>query len=370
MNVVIISEADLKGGGYTSIMTRFGTELVNVGHKVVYVGIGYEGKEHNFPYTMLPVMRNNFYNQCAAVVHNLSLDDDYRPDVILIGLDIPMQLTMAQTLDKSIGKCIAIFPVEAPPVVSSWVTGLSSFKDLFVMTKFGQQALQDAFLESKFISIPIDAEAWRTPSLEERQMIRKALNLAEDDKVVLTVAENQERKNLWATMKIVSLVKQAGVNIKHLLVTTRYASFGYSIDDLMLELKLFGVTMPFDRGIPFAKLWALYAASDAMLITSKAEGLGMPVLEAMAVGIPVVAPEHTAFLEHLSDGRGYLFANEYMHRDVYGNEERYFADVNDGAKALQDCLANGVSVPVARAKEYVNSRCWSQVIEMFNAAVA
>jgi len=47
---------------------------------------------------------------------------------------------------------------------------------------------------------------------------------------------------------------------------------------------------------------ALYCASDAFLCPSKAEGFGLPVLEAMTCGTPVIASDATSLPEVVGDG--------------------------------------------------------------------
>jgi glycosyltransferase involved in cell wall biosynthesis len=368
VNVAILSEADLKGSGYTTIMTRFAGELVERGDRVVFLGIGYEGQQHSFSYPIVPIMRPTFYKQGFAAVHNLFLDEGYRPDVILVGLDIPMQITMSKYLKDYLPRYVGLFPVEAPPIGPTWAAGISGLKERLVMSKFGVKACEDAYLTAKFFPVPVDTQAWRPPSADERALIRTSLGFRTDEKVVLTVAENQERKNLFGTLRIIQEAHKGGVPIRHILVTKRYSNFGWSIDDLLMELGLMGVVLPFEKGIPFKKLWALYAAADAMLITSKAEGLGMPVLEAMSVGVPVVAPAHSAFVEHLDCGRGYLFGCEYVDRGVFGNEYRYFASVDEGADVLTDCLQRNSEEVILKAHEYIDARKWEAAVEVFHEA--
>ncbi|MFN0132394.1 MAG: glycosyltransferase family 4 protein [Phycisphaerales bacterium] len=64
---------------------------------------------------------------------------------------------------------------------------------------------------------------------------------------------------------------------------------------------------------------ALYAACDAWLFPSRMEGFGLPILEAMASGTPVIAMPAGAAPELLADGGGWLVAPEdssAMARDI------------------------------------------------------
>jgi glycosyltransferase involved in cell wall biosynthesis len=58
--------------------------------------------------------------------------------------------------------------------------------------------------------------------------------------------------------------------------------------------------------LPLSRLVALYGACDALVHPTKAEGWGLPILEALACGIPVIATNYSAHTEFLNDGNGYL----------------------------------------------------------------
>jgi len=55
-----------------------------------------------------------------------------------------------------------------------------------------------------------------------------------------------------------------------------------------------------------AELAGWYAAADALAYPSTAEGFGLVPIEAMALGVPVVASDLPVFREHLTDGRDAL----------------------------------------------------------------
>lgn len=73
-----------------------------------------------------------------------------------------------------------------------------------------------------------------------------------------------------------------------------------------------------------AVLRRLYAGAGALLFPSRAEGFGFPVLEAMAVGTPVIASDIPALVE-IADGAAALFAPD----DVAGMAEATFAVLCD-----------------------------------------
>ena len=101
--------------------------------------------------------------------------------------------------------------------------------------------------------------------------------------------------------------------------------------------------------------------------------LGMPVMEAMSVGVPVVGSSVGAITEHLSDNRGYLISSEYEFIDPYGNAVRYFMNKPDAAHALT-LIARGHGKPkpetrVKKARAYIETRTWEKPVIQLDEAV-
>jgi glycosyltransferase involved in cell wall biosynthesis len=358
MKIGLVSDFDLMGSGYLHIASNLGTELTRRGHDVTALGVGYRGDEHHFPYRIVPLPRQSFTQGVKVMLANLVREQ--LCDAVIVVLDIPMIIKTLGTQPTVDLPFYGVFPVEAPPLTSNWSTALYQLAGCFVISEFGTQECLKKGLEASHVAIPVDTKSWRPPSTEERAAIRKALGVAEGQRIVLTVAENQERKNLSASLEIIARTK----DVSYFMVTRRDSGVGWYLDDYINELGLQRRVSIVEKGIPFKELWSLYAAADAFLITSKAEGLGMPVLEAMSMGVPVVAPDHTAFHEHLSDGRGYLIPCEYENREPFGNGWRYYVDVDAGAFVLESALSNKDESVRSKAFAYVEERTWEQVGEV------
>jgi glycosyltransferase involved in cell wall biosynthesis len=194
--------------------------------------------------------------------------------------------------------------------------------------------------------------------------------------MVLTVADNQERKNLSKAMEIISRLsidiedylpngfvgkKTVKRNVAWYLVSRLQSPVGWELQDLAMRYGIMDRVSMFNRGMPDDKLWALYAAADAFLLTSKAEGLAIPVMEAMACRVPVVATNCTAMAEHLSDNRGWLIPAEYEYCDPFGNESRYFVDAQAGAgilSSIMDAKPAQLTPRLDAALAYLKNRDW------------
>ena len=64
--------------------------------------------------------------------------------------------------------------------------------------------------------------------------------------------------------------------------------------------------------LPLRGLIALYAACDALVLPTKAEGWGLPIIEALACGIPAIATNYSGHTMFLNDENGYLVDVERM----------------------------------------------------------
>jgi glycosyltransferase involved in cell wall biosynthesis len=303
---------------------------------------------------------------------------DYKAPIeaIFVGLDIPLQRALLQAMELP-GPIpyIGLFPLEAPPLCQPWAIEMLRMDARLIMSEFGVTEFKRAGVEAEFLPLGVD-DIWRPPGPDERVMIRQGLGIDEDTFMVLTVADNQERKNLSKAAEIISRLsidienhlpngfagqKTEKRKVAWYLVSRLQSPVGWELQDLAMRWGIMDRVSMFNRGMPDDKLWALYAAADAFLLTSKAEGLAIPVMEAMACRLPVVATNCTAMAEHLSDNRGWLIPTEYEYCDPFGNESRYFVDVQAGAAILasiMDAQPAQLAPRVNAAQSYIESRDW------------
>jgi glycosyltransferase involved in cell wall biosynthesis len=149
---------------------------------------------------------------------------------------------------------------------------------------------------------------------------RRRLGLPLDRPIILNVGSEEPRKN------IPTLIKAFGILVKDVpnAVLIRVGSPTNTIEKLIhgqgLEGKIIYLK-PNDEDLSL-----LYTASDVFVFPSYYEGLGLPLLEAMASGCPVVAGNRSAIPEAVGDGGILLdpfdvdgFA--YWMREVLSNED-------------------------------------------------
>ncbi len=101
--------------------------------------------------------------------------------------------------------------------------------------------------------------------------------------------------------------------------------------------------------VPSEQLPALYQHATAFVFPSTEEGFGLPVLEAMAAGTPVIHSNHPALLE-ASGGNGLPFETN---------------NSNALAEAMRSCLDNpsAMKETIARARIHAQNHPWSRWAE-------
>jgi glycosyltransferase involved in cell wall biosynthesis len=371
--IVVVSDFSAGGSGYQRIMTQLCTRLsLDYNMHILALGLDYRGEEHKYPFAIVP---SNPLSNVPEMIKQLK---SYNAPIeaIFVGLDIPLQRGLLEALEMP-GPIpyIGLFPLEAPPLCQPWAIQLLRMDARLVMSQFAKDELDRAGVASEFIPLGVD-DIWRPAHAEEKMLFRQGLGIDEDTFVILTVADNQERKNLSKAAEMVSRLsidiesympngfvgkKTEKRKVAWYLVSRLESPVGWELQDLAMRWGIMDRVSFFNRGMPDDKLWALYAAADCFLLTSKAEGLAIPVMEAMACRLPVVGTDCAAIKEHLSGMRGWVIPPEYKYTDPFGNEDRYFVSAEAGAQILASIMdSNDVqkNIRLDAAQAYIQERTW------------
>lgn len=91
---------------------------------------------------------------------------------------------------------------------------------------------------------------------------------------------------------------------------TRTASIRERIDSFVRHLGYDPSSVPpiilLEDFIPEREMPALYAAADALVLPTRGEGWGIPFMEAMAMGLPVIGTRWSGHLDFMNDANSYL----------------------------------------------------------------
>ncbi len=116
--------------------------------------------------------------------------------------------------------------------------------------------------------------------INDKEKIRNELRLPLHKKLILSVSSNDPRKNLNAVLQTKKLLGEE----YELVRVGKSLGEGYSFDKVNEDI-----------------LNKIYNACDVLLFPSLAEGFGYPIVEAMTVGLPVVASNIEVFKEIAGD---------------------------------------------------------------------
>lgn len=358
--VLVLTEVVKEGSGYTHLMLPILEGLSKMDYDIRVVGLGYTGWEYDYGFSISGAQTVQDGMVCVSNIISL-----WKPDVLVVGMDIPHHIKLLEHLRsaKKVVPYVAITPLENPPLTRTWAAALMQTDYTFFISELGADAAKQAGLSKVgHLQVAADTINFYPATPEEKEALRKDLGF--DCFTILSVADNQERKNLWATLKIVQKLKEKGHRVKLVLVTREKSQVGHNLRDLCSDYNINKEVLILERGIPQEELHKLYAASDLYLATSKAEGLCIPVMEAMACGLQVVATNTGALTELLQNSRGDLIEPAYIFTDVWGNSLRAMIDIDAAVKRIEDKMINGDSSKVAL--EYVKERTIDIPVEQLN----
>jgi len=134
-----------------------------------------------------------------------------------------------------------------------------------------------------------DASFKTVCTTEEKQSIRKKYNLPTE--FILNVGTIEERKNLWLLINALSFESDV-----KLVVIGRQTPY---VDEIKKHLSKYQANnqVIFINNVDFADLPAIYQSARLFVYPSRYEGFGIPVLEAITSGTPVIAAKGSCLEE-------------------------------------------------------------------------
>jgi len=173
---------------------------------------------------------------------------------------------------------------------------------------------------------------------------------------VLYVGLLEKKKNTPLLINAFALVKEGRPDMKHKLALIGDASFGYDevnymVDEFGLESEVIMTGWVEESDLP-----CIFTGATAFVFPSKYEGFGIPVIQAMACGVPVVISDIPVL------------------REVAGEAALYFDpnDKNDMARAITEIIGNSdlrerlVELGRKRVKEFSWEKCAEETLSEIN----
>lgn len=234
--------------------------------------------------------------------------EQFQPEILITTGNLSMLSAVPEALGNWKGWWIGYFPVEGSPIPSRWLPLLESMARVVTFTRYGQAALYQLGLKKPVACIPLGVDADLFRPLPDRRKVRAEWGLA-DRFVVGCVARNQPRKQFPILLRAFARFAQDCAEA-FLYLHTDPDDQGWDLIELSRHYGVadrlgFTAGLAYVLGVSTSELNEIYNLFDVFVLPSMAEGFGLPILEAMAAGVPVVTTDYAAGAE-LARGRGRL----------------------------------------------------------------
>lgn len=278
-----------------------------------------------------------------------------QPDVCFVLNDIWIAMDYAKKIKeyrKSVKnaktKFVLYTPIDAENIKLDFIEGVKEFDEVVTYTEFGRHQLITGGMDKFIHVVPHGVDLNKFTRLDKKETKRR-MKMGEDDFVVLNVSRNQPRKRLdmffyifseW--VKRYSLPKNVRVYYHGAL-----QDFGIDIiqwaDYLGIKNRL-AISRPDltpSNGLTDEQMNMVYNSADVFFTTTAAEGWGLPIAEAMSVGVPCVLPAHSALTEWPEGNSVLVDCYPFPHLTDRGlNTIHHLIDVDKAVQSLQYLYAN------------------------------
>lgn len=317
--------------GYGRMGKEISRALHHAGHEIIYIGWGYRGEEHHFPFQVIPC--DTIPEEYGRYIVPEIIRKE-RPDILLSLGDPWMTEFLAYTEEMKYVYHVAYFPIDGYPIPSEWIPWIKKADYPVVFSKFAQQLVHEVTGQSpRLIYHGVDLGAFSP--MENREELREKLGLS-GKFVVGTVARNQPRKNLPALVKAFSEFSNKKEDTV-LYMHTQSKDAGWDMESLV---KRFNVSdrafttaqLNSIRGLPDGELCKVYNVFNIFVLPTMAEGFGLPIIESQACGTPVLVTDFSACSELVPDRSSLLKVKDTL---IMGrNIEQAIVDTDDIKRKL------------------------------------
>lgn len=240
---------------------------------------------------MLQRLRATLAQESRAVIHS----HGYKPDILLAALGVPRRLPCLATCHSWYSTTVKLKALES---LDKWA--VRRFDHVVAVSDEIYRDLRasgtpDAKLSriDNGISIPVI-------DTHEKNKIRAEWKLTPDEKLVVQIGRlAKSKRNALLLKAVTELPADISVRVVFVGEGEERAVLGAYARELKIDGRV--IFAGYRRNAP-----AIMAAADVLVITSNQEGLPIVILEAMAVGCPIIATAVGAIPQVLSEESAWI----------------------------------------------------------------
>ncbi len=185
---------------------------------------------------------------------------------------------------------------------SEWVRQANRMDEVWVPSEFNRQGFVDSGVKRPVRRIPLGVDPnYFHPGI-------RGVPNPNGEFVFLSNFEWGERKEPWLLLKAFNDVFTAGEPVRLVCkVINKDPEVHVRREIASLRLKESGgkISFVFNREFPYYQLGAFYRSADCFISAGRGEGWDMPLMEAMACGLPAIATDWGAHTEFVHEGIAY-----------------------------------------------------------------
>ena len=233
---------------------------------------------------------------------------------------------------------------------------------IIALSEFARRDIIDTYNvpEGKVTTIPLAPPAWLQPITSDKELQRVRQTYGIDGDYILAVGSIQPRKNLPHLIKAYSLLRHgpAAGKLPRLVIVGRNA---WLFEETLRSLQQSGVSesVVLTGYVPDSDLAALYSGALCFVYPSYFEGFGLPPLEAMKCGAPVIVGNRTSLPEVV--GNAALQVDPFDPSSIAAAIQAIISD----AALRAELRAKGM----ARAKQFDWNETARQTLAIYRKAV-
>lgn len=375
IKIAIVSDSAAIDTGFGRVAREIGTGLQLSGKfHVRQLGWFHNVNDRLVPFGITPTAREPALMHCDKY-GELSYDpfiEQYKPDIVLVIGDEWMVKHIASRPRNH--KLIGYVPIDSAPIKPEWLNTFRMMDLLVVYGGFAEQVIKahPQAANLPMVSIPhgVDRQTFHPLSANEKRQARSLISPDLDRFIVGCVARNNTRKQLprllkafrmfinpWSSCQKCGKVDHGnkkgacsnclstdlnfGMEKKDALLYIHAVSNDSAGHDLISLIHMLGLrgyvglpdNMRVGCGVPDTQLNHYYNAFDVFTLPTSGEGWGLPILEAMSVGCPVLVTEYSAHTEFVHGAGEFIRVAEWDTCEA-NNGERALVDIEDYAMKL------------------------------------
>lgn len=315
--------------GFGTVTREILTRLMRTDrYQIACLGWGYNGWPYDrqqIPFDIYPSYNPNLNRDIL-----LKALEEFQPNILITLGDIWMVDWVVDLPNQWKFKFLPYFPIDGEPLYPPWGNFIRAADVPVTCSKFAQRLVQETLpgVSPELIYHGVDTRVFRPLNKEEHQRPAALKNKF----IVGCVARNQPRKNLPTLIKAFARFCQDKDDAV-LYLHTNPDDIGWDILDLLRRYEVFNRTCisksaSIQKGLDKGKLNEIYNLFDVMVLPTAGEGFGLPIVEAMAASVPVIATGYSSCVE-LLEGRGELIKVKEFLTAGRHNIEYAIPDIED-----------------------------------------